>query len=152
MFFPASRLSLLINGQRVTAHYKASIRFHVNGTRLRRFLQTSRGWTDNIWNTIDYQGLGYVYKKQTHNTKRQVTKLIYGWNNTGSQRVKITPNADARCPRCTETPETQDHVFQCLDRRAITTRYNGLVSLRSGVASKVGGTKTWVVLADCLER
>jgi hypothetical protein len=152
LFFPASRISLIINGQRTTAQYNASIRYHINGTRLRQFLQLTRGWADNTWNTIDFQGMGYAYKKQSPTGKRHATKLLYGWNNTGSQRIKIHPQADARCPRCQETPETQDHVFQCQDRRANVTRYNALVALRSHIATKVGGTTTWTAFTTCLAK
>jgi hypothetical protein len=57
MFFPASEVSLIINGQRNTAYPKEGMRFHINGTRLRKFLQQSCStWIDEVWNTIDFQG------------------------------------------------------------------------------------------------
>ena len=39
MMFQASKVSLLVNGRRVTAKYREVLRYHINGTRLRHFLQ-----------------------------------------------------------------------------------------------------------------
>ncbi len=39
MFFPTAKVSLLVNGQRVTSKYMASTRFHMNGTGHCLYLQ-----------------------------------------------------------------------------------------------------------------
>jgi hypothetical protein len=44
LMFHAAEVSLLVNGRRVTAQYKETLRYHINGTRLRRFLQSTRNW------------------------------------------------------------------------------------------------------------
>ena len=38
VFFPASKISLKVNGLRITSQYEESIRYHIIGTHLRQFL------------------------------------------------------------------------------------------------------------------
>ena len=53
-FYPSSRVSLLVDGQRTTANLAAAIRFHISGTTHRRFLQqTEKGWqSDLVWRSL----------------------------------------------------------------------------------------------------
>lgn len=96
------------------------------------------------------ESLGYAYKKLRTIKRHQVSKMIYGWQNTGHQRARITPNADSRCPLCRQINETQEHVLQCRDGRARACRYNALIGLRSAITTKGGGSITWTILHQCL--
>ncbi len=62
-FFPSSKVSLLVNGQRSTTYPQEAIRYHINGTRLRQHLRKSHTcWKIRVWNTINIAGLGTAYK------------------------------------------------------------------------------------------
>jgi hypothetical protein len=82
-FFPAAKVSLLVNGRRVTSQYGESIRFHVNGTTMRKFLQDTRQWDNSICNIIDMESIGAAIQKLTAARRVGVSKMMYGWNNTG---------------------------------------------------------------------
>ena len=58
LFFPTTRVSLTVNGQRVTANPSEAIRFHINGTNHRRYLQTTKpGWHNNkVWELHSTRG------------------------------------------------------------------------------------------------
>jgi hypothetical protein len=103
-FFPSSQVSLLVNGQRVTASIPEAICFHVNGTNHRKYLQqTKPGWQhDDLWNLIDMECLGQAYKSLPTLQRNNVSKMLHGWTNTGSQREKINLASSSVCPRCGE--------------------------------------------------
>jgi hypothetical protein len=44
---PAQLCSISINGRRLTGQYDASIRFHINGYHLRRYIQGQNSWSDS---------------------------------------------------------------------------------------------------------
>jgi hypothetical protein len=151
-YFSTCRVSLLVNGKRVTAKYAASIRFHINGTNHRRFLQgTKPGWhSDSVWNYIDFESLGGAFLTLTSTARTNICKLVHGWMNTGHQRVKLNTNADSSCPRCGEASENQDHALRCPAASTQSIRYNALVLLRSSIVTKCGSSISWNVLFDSL--
>jgi hypothetical protein len=77
--FPANAVAVTVNGQRIMAKYKEVLRFHINGTRLRTFLQSTKpGWkSDRVWLTIDMAGLGMTFRTLDTTKRLQVSKTIY---------------------------------------------------------------------------
>ena len=152
LFFPSSKVSLLANGQRVTANISSAIRFHIQGTVHRAYLQSSKpNWSQHtVWNYIDHECIGLAYKSLPLQKRHQVSKLLHGWMNTGAQRKKFHRDSKSECPRCHVGPEDQDHLLQCNAPRARKLRYNESVTLRSSIVTKCGGSRTWTVLHSCL--
>jgi hypothetical protein len=97
------------------------------------------------------QGLGQAFKTLPTTKRHNVSKMIYGWLNTGHQRVKIEPNAKSNCPRCSQADETQEHMLTCGHGSARASRYNALTTLRSEITTSCGGSKTWDILHDNLK-
>jgi hypothetical protein len=151
-FFTSSKVSLLVNGQQITANPAAAIRFHINGTRHRQFLQQTRpGWSkDQVWNSIDFESFGGAYKSIAPTKQPNISKLIHGWLNTGAQRAKIHKQSSSSCPQCGYVPEDQDHILLCPSLPARRTRYNAVALLRSSIVTKRGSSRTWTVLHDIL--
>ena len=147
-FFPSAKVSLLVNKQRVTAQYSEVIRFHVNGTKHKRFLQsTHKSWsTEEVWNTIDLQGLGIAFKSLPKTNQHSTSKMMHNWWNTGSQREKITMDSTSKCPRCGHHDETTDHILLCQASSSQKVRYLELITLRK--AGKVYGliSTPWDIL------
>ena len=106
LFFPSCRVSLLVNGQRITAKYDDAIRFHINGTSHRQYLQkTKPAWhDDSVWNSIDFEALGLAFTSLTATTRTNISKLLHGWMNTGVQRAKFDKHSSSSCPRCGQAP------------------------------------------------
>ena len=132
--------------------YKEAMRFHIHGTRLRSFLQTSRsGWGSSaVWTTIDMDGISRAFKTLPTTKRFQVSKMLYGWMNTGHQRAKINNQSRSNCPHCLQEDETQEHIITCSDGRVKACRYNALVALRSALTTKGGSSRTWDILNKLL--
>jgi hypothetical protein len=152
LFFPSCRVSLSVNGQRITAKPAAAIRFHINGTNQRRYLQqTKPAWHhNNVWNSIDFEALGSAYKTLAPSNRTNISKMLHGWMNTGVQRAKITLNTSSNCPRCGYSPEDQDHILLCRGHTTAPIRHNAIVALQSQVVTRRGGSRTWKILHACL--
>ena len=90
LFFQASGISLIVNGQQITSCPKEAMHFHINGTRLRQHLQSTQlMWVDNVWNTINFAGLGLAYKSLPVSKRLQINKLLHGWLPTGHKRNQV---------------------------------------------------------------
>ena len=151
LFFPSSKIGLIVNGQRITANAPEAMRYHITGTRMRKFLQQQRpSWNDEVWNNIDFASLGMAYKKLKFPRRIQVHKIQIGWLNTGHQRTIITPGSASQCPSCGHEDETQEHVLRCKNRRIQKTRYLEGTKLRSHIVTSLGGSTTWTVLHQCI--
>ena len=151
MFFQTSEVSLIVNGQRITAYPQAAIRFHITGTRLRQHLQDSRKpWQDKIWAMIDLQAIGMAYRGMSIVNRLQVSKAIHGWLPTGKQRQQMDSMATSACPCCGESNETQEHIILCQSPKIRAARYKALTRLRSTIVTTKGSSYTWIALHKCL--
>jgi hypothetical protein len=76
----ACPMHLTINGQDTTAHAKEALRFHINGTALRKYLQKKHiHWTDRVWETIDLLGFRGAVLSTSTSYQLKLRKLIHGW-------------------------------------------------------------------------
>ena len=151
MFFQTCEVSLIVNGQRITAYPQAAIRFHITGTRLRQHLQDSRKpWQDKIWAMIDLQAIGMAYRGMSIVNRLQVSKAIHGWLPTGKQRQQMDSMATSACPCCGESNETQEHIILCQSPKIRAARYKALTRLRSTIVTTKGSSYTWIALHKCL--
>jgi hypothetical protein len=76
---PACPVFITVNGQDITAKYKESIRFHINGTSMRKHLQTTRlGWNDMVWESIEFIGLSGALLSTPILYQTKVSKSIHG--------------------------------------------------------------------------
>ena len=150
-FFPTAKVCLLINAQRVTAQYTASIRFHIHGTKHRAHLQRTRPtWkSDRVWNNIDMQGLGLAFKSLDTPSRHFTSKMLHGWLNTGHQREKITKDpSSSHCPCCNSPDETFEHILQCKAPAVVTARDKASTKLRS--IPQARESLAWKVLYQAL--
>ena len=144
--FPACPVYVVVNGQRATAYVKDTIRYHINGTQMRKYLQKQRGWTDREWRSIDFYSIGAAYNNTAIRNRFQISKLMHGWLNTGQQRGKIEKGASTKCPSCGEINETQEHILRCRCGSINGVRYNALVKLRAHISTTKGSSNTWAIL------
>jgi hypothetical protein len=108
-------VTLSIDGIRIPSHYSHQIRSTIQKRKHHQYLQDKHGWTDAVWNTIDFLALKSAFLTLDPIKRVSCSKRIHGWLNTGAQKAKISPAAvDAhQCPRCNLALETQNHVLQC---------------------------------------
>lgn len=147
-FFPSSKVSLIVNRQRATAQYSNIIRFHVNGTKHKRFLQFARKlWSsEQVWNSIDMQGIGIAFKTLTKPRQHATSKMMHGWWNTGHQRATITKESHSGCPCCQMSDETTEHILRCRAIQPTRARYLATITLKSAGKLHGNGSVTWDIL------
>ncbi len=152
--FHATKVHLMVNGQRITGMYKEVMRFHIHGTRLRSFLQSSwQTWkSDAVWETVDMDGISRAFKQLPTTKRHNISKMLYGWMNMGHQRIKINTLAKSNCPHCHLENETQEHVITCLHGKAKAHRYNALNVLCSTITTTGGTSKTWDFLHNSIRQ
>jgi hypothetical protein len=148
LFFPSSKISLLVNGQRITTKYSSYIRFHINGTLQRRYLQQRQPeWqSDRVWILLDMEGFGLAFRMLDVTARLSVSKMTHGWYNTGHQRAKIHKSSSSQCPSCHGMDETLEHILRCPEGKVRAARYRASVKLRATIVTKCGSSKTWSAL------
>ncbi len=147
MLFP---ITLVVNGQRVTAHIKDTIRYHINGTRMQAHMQKRNLWSDKVWTTIEFYSFGKAYKSSDFPNKICISKIAHGWLNTGQQRKNINLGANDSCPSCGTANETQEQVLRCPHGNIMAKRYNCLTKLRAKITLTKGSLLTWTTLCNAL--
>ena len=115
----AMRVSISMNGLRLTGHFDDMIRFHINGYHLRIHMQSKFQWTDEAWSIIDHHLFGRHFKSLPPAAQVQRMKFVYDQQPLGVHKLKHTPLADHteidRCPCCLQTTEDQIHLLRCLE-------------------------------------
>jgi hypothetical protein len=129
---PSSRVSIILNGRRLTSNIDSSIRYHVNGYHVRLYLQKRHSWSDQVWNTVDMWLFGRHFTKLTPSQQVSHLKFVHdqqplGKDACSNRSSKILSLNSAPVAR---SPETQFHFLQC-DRNL--SREHLLSSLRRSV-------------------
>jgi hypothetical protein len=113
---PASRVSISINGRRLVGNIESSIRYHINGTYLRSYMQSKNAWSDRTWESIDRESFGIFYCKLSQTEQDYCTKALFNQLHVGTNRYKTATIKDPNlkiCPCCTADIETMTHLFRC---------------------------------------
>ncbi|KAI2512014.1 hypothetical protein MHU86_2302 [Fragilaria crotonensis] len=113
---PESRVSISINGLRLTSQIEESLRFHINGYHLRQYIQSRQRWPDQVWQRVDFEAFGSFHRRLTSSEQIAHTKFIFDQWHTGKQRYNVATIKDAKlqlCPCCRTVIETSTHVIRC---------------------------------------
>ena len=110
------KVSIVINGIRYPSQVEAQIRYHINGSYLKQYLQAKHGWSDKVWKTIDMHAFGHHFKSLAPAMKIHQMKFIHDLLSVG-QRKGMVSNAQGSevtlCPCCRAATETTFHLLQC---------------------------------------
>ncbi len=124
---------LLVNGPRVTAYIKETIRYHINGMRMRVYMQKRQLWSDKVWSSIAFTVLVAHLKPLTFPHKFALpSKLTNGWLNTGR---RINTGSSNCCLSCGQVDKTQEHILRCNHRNIRAKRYNCMIQLRATIST-----------------
>jgi hypothetical protein len=86
-------VSLIVNGVCITSCYLHKICLHIQGSKQQKYLQAKHGWSENVWNSIDWKELKGAFLSLGPLKCIKTSKSIHGWLNTGCQKSKISPDA-----------------------------------------------------------
>ena len=102
--FPMTNVSISINGERLTGDFNATIRHHINGSYLRGYYCKNKGWTNKVYDSIDWHAFArHMSKLPASGTdESNYIKQLHDWLPLGKQRFyRSGSSADALllCPR-----------------------------------------------------
>jgi ribonuclease HI len=110
------KVSVVINGRRYPGQVDAQIRYHINGSNLKHYLTTKRGWTEATWNKIDMHNFGTHFRRLPMVQKVQHMKYVHNLQSVGQRKGRISNTDDGpvtMCPCCQTACETQFHLIHC---------------------------------------
>ena len=127
-------------GREITQTY-SFLQQAYHGNKLRDYIQKKNQWAEGTMNTIDWDNLEQALHAVTPIELTHRTKMIHGWQNTGTQKKMILdskrdvdifdpdPAEVQLCPMCKQI-EDQLHYTRCTDKLMITTREQELTRLQ----------------------
>ena len=113
---PSQTVSFTINGLRINSQFDSSIHFHINGYHLRQYAQQQNNWSDDAWNSIDFDAFGKFFRRLKPSQQVRQTKLIHGQLPIGTRRhqqARIKDEALKLCPCCKIEEESASHFLRC---------------------------------------
>ena len=72
-----TKISVLLNGVRLTGNIDTCIQYHINGYHLRDYLQSRKGWSNDRWDLIEMETFRVVYKTLPFTQQVFQTKSIF---------------------------------------------------------------------------
>jgi hypothetical protein len=108
--------SISVNGVRLTSQYDESVRFHINSYHLKQYMQNRRGWTESIWNEVDFYLFGMHLRRLPPKEQSTWIKVVHDQLPLGAHRIRqasVKDEALALCPCCKQAPESRSHFLSC---------------------------------------
>ena len=136
---PDTVIQFHINNRTITRDFKRTIREIIHSIPLKKYYCKRFGWSNNIFDLIDWDIFRPVYKKYLSTKGIQwMHKFCIKKLPTGERVHKRDHYHDQRCSSCGEDKENDDHVFQCTKRRSLRKKVlNQINLLRNTVDPKL---------------
>ncbi|KAI2512853.1 hypothetical protein MHU86_1642 [Fragilaria crotonensis] len=145
------RISISINGRRLTSQYDSSIRFHVNGYHLRQYIQQRRKWDDSTWEKVDFPLFELHFRRLRPSRQISHMKYVHDQQPLGVRRLQQALIKDpvlALCPCCNKTDENQRHLMCCSANQG---RLKGWRQFRKESLTKDDPHPFWYCLTEGIE-
>ena len=85
----------------------------INGSNLLRYLKGKYGWNNETRSLIEWSALEEALRTQSSTRQTRLAQIMHDWQNVGTQKVKIDPTSDAKCPTQCGATEDPGHYLQC---------------------------------------
>ena len=116
---PTSAIQFHLTGRTITRDLKRTAREIISLPALKKFYQEKFGWSDTVFNTVDWDIFRPVYKKYlAKNGIQWMHKFCIGKLPTGARVHKRDHFHDKRCASCWHNIEDDNHIFSCVKRKA----------------------------------
>ena len=145
------RITIAINGVIYPTRIDEQIRYHINGSYLKEYLQRHHGWSERTWKTIDIAAFGRHFKSLAGNKRVHHMKFIHNIQPIGVNKTKVHRSTDetlSQCPCCKAQEETQFHMLHCPQN---PSRAKAIKALRTA-CRKSDGNRFSQVIGDILEQ
>lgn len=123
------RISIVLNGTRLTSQIDECIRYHINGYQMRLHMQSKQHWSNRTWDQVDFDLFGKHYQRmsspmQIFKTKLSHDQLPLGKHDYTDRRYMTTTFLYALVvARTPKTSTTSFDVHQTMPSPADCKRY-----------------------------
>jgi hypothetical protein len=115
--FPTTRISIQMNGLRLTGQFESMLRYHINGYHLRLYMQERFKWSDSTWRLINHNLFSLHFRSLSPTSQIQHMEFVYDQQALGVRVQQRSPllvsDAANRCPCCSDACEDQIHFLRC---------------------------------------
>lgn len=125
--YPGSRAMLKIGRRWITSNFKQHLYDARRTPPVRTYMKEKYGWTDDIFDSIDWLAIGRCRRKLPLRRKRQTCKIMHGWLPTMDKNFTTTTS---QCPGCPCRNETTNHMIICSHARMRKKREEIITALR----------------------
>ena len=116
---PNTAIQFHLKGRTITRDFKQSVREILSLPPLKKFYIDKFGWSDSIFDTVEWDIFRPVYRKYIAKHGIQwMHKFCIRKLPTGERVHKRDHFHDKRCASCWHTLEDDDHIFRCTKRKA----------------------------------
>jgi hypothetical protein len=127
---PDTVIQFHIKGRTITRDLKKTVREIVQLPQIRTFYCERFGWTERLFDSIDWDIFRPVYKKYMSSKGIQwIHKFCIKKLPTGERVHKRDHFHDKRCASCWHCTEDDDHIFQCIQRRSLRKKIVKQISI-----------------------
>ncbi len=112
-FIPASKASISIAGVTITRNIARRLRLAASSPDLEKRIKARNGWSDWIFNSVDWDVPHKAVNTLEHNQQDFVTKWANNILATRRHMKRIGQAESDLCPSCLKTEETAPHIFAC---------------------------------------
>ena len=109
---PGTKASCRIGGRNINNDLFESIKEHMMGTELKRFLMQKYGWTETQFEKIAWEEHKGELLKYSALQKVTLIKYLHGWLATNVRKACEGKEWTPKCPMCGEV-DTQRHFLYC---------------------------------------
>ena len=115
---PLTEIQFHLKGRTITRDFKQSVRELLSLPNLQQFYYDKYGWSDTIFDTVDWDIFRPVYKKYiAKNGIQWMHKFCSRKLRTGKRVQERDQFHDKRCASCLDPMEDDDHIFTCVKRK-----------------------------------
>jgi hypothetical protein len=131
---PGYSIRLIHDGSTITTRLYSTMSVALHRRGFITYLQTKHGWSDYVFNLIQWDAHEKAFKNLPRHKKIAMAKLIHNLVNTNLQNQKFYGKSPL-CPSCQTSEETWAHVFTCGSKGSIESRIIALQVLQKDLAA-----------------
>lgn len=116
--FQECNITISINGTRYPSKIDNQLRYHINGSYFKRYMQHQYKWNEKVWLMIDTTSFGRFFAQlSTTKQVQQHMEFIYNLQSIGKHKLRMSAphptSTHGQCPCCLTKQETQQHLLIC---------------------------------------
>ncbi|GFH56997.1 hypothetical protein CTEN210_13473 [Chaetoceros tenuissimus] len=158
--FCSERAQILMDGIAVTQGFHHQLRVHLLGDNLRQYIKGKTGWSDNEFNTVNWQALERYLKAVSPGKRTNIIKMQHGWHHTCERDAMFKESGNFKsghtstfCPfgcgesdyrwhflRCTKSPISKEAASETRKLHNVFKRYKVHREMQSVILQRVKAT------------